>query len=117
MHFREQSVLGVALRAGLLRAIIERHRPVAEVRRHELLDAYDGLGRDALHALAGALVVPLADALARPGGPGFLQVSSDLVNRPHPAIDPASLDDHLAGLGQLSELVGQVNEEAGASDS
>ena len=26
-----------------------------------------------------------------------------------------SLDDHLAGLGQLLELVGQVNDEAGAS--
>lgn len=80
-------------RAGLLRAILLKHRPAVEARRHGLLDAADARGDADLHGLAHALVVPLADELAAPGGPGYLQVLSDLVNRPHPAVDPASLDD------------------------
>lgn len=80
-------------RAGLLRAIIAGHRPGVEARRHELLDAYEATVEDDLRALAAALVLPLAATLAEPGGPGYLQVLSDLVNRPRPAIDPASLDD------------------------
>lgn len=80
-------------RSGLLRAILAKHRVAVEARRHALLDDYDADGRPDLRALAGALVRPLAATLAEPGGPGYLQVLSDLANRPRPAIDPASLDD------------------------
>lgn len=80
-------------RAGLLQAILAGHRPGVEASRHHLLDAYAATGEVDLRALAAALVLPLAATLAEPGGPGYLQVLSDLVNRPHPAIDPASLDD------------------------
>ena len=80
-------------RAGLLRAILLKHRPAVEARRHALLDGCDADGAADLHRLAHALVAPLADELAVPGGPGYLQVLSDLANRPRPAIDPASLDD------------------------
>ncbi|HEX2575690.1 MAG TPA: helix-turn-helix domain-containing protein [Aquihabitans sp.] len=80
-------------RAGLLGAILAKHRSAVEARRHALLDAYDAAGRDDLRALAGALVRPLAEELTEPGGPGYLQVLSDLANRPHPAIDPATVED------------------------
>ncbi|QXC59972.1 TetR/AcrR family transcriptional regulator [Aquihabitans sp. G128] len=80
-------------RAGLLRAVLAKHRPTVEARRHALLDQYDAEGRPDLRGLAGALVRPLAATLADPGGPGYLQVSSDLANRPRPAIDPANLED------------------------
>ncbi|MCU1499814.1 MAG: TetR family transcriptional regulator [Acidimicrobiales bacterium] len=80
-------------RSGLLRAVLAKHRPVVEARRHALLDAYDAAGEPDLRALAAALVRPLAAALADPGGPGYLQVLSDLANRPRPAVDPASIED------------------------
>lgn len=78
-------------RAGLLQALIARHRPAVEARRHELLD---GLAAGAgLGDLADALVRPLAERRSVPGGAGYLQLLSDLANRPRPAIDPASLED------------------------
>lgn len=92
-------------RGGLLRAILAKHRPAVEARRHALLDAYDAEGRPDLRTLAGALVRPLAASLADPGGPGYLQVLSDLANRPRPAIDPASLDDPTDSLFRWRTLV------------
>ncbi len=79
-------------RAGLVRAVVARRRPDVEARRHRLLDACDAATPD-LRALADALVRPWAACLGEPGGPGYLQVLADLLNRPRPAIDPASLDD------------------------
>ena len=52
-------------RAGVIRAILDKHRPAVEARRHELLDDYEADGRPDLRPLAGALVRPLADKLAR----------------------------------------------------
>lgn len=80
-------------RAGLLRAVLAKHRAGVEARRHALLDEVAASGGGDLRALAAALVLPLAAELDEPGGPGYLQVLSDLANRPHPAVDPASLDD------------------------
>jgi AcrR family transcriptional regulator len=80
-------------RAGLLRAVLAKHRLGVEMRRHALLDEVAASGGGDLRTLAAALVLPLAAELDEPGGPGYLQVLSDLANRPHPAIDPASIDD------------------------
>lgn len=80
-------------RAGLLRAVLAKHRAGVEQRRHALLDEVAASGGGDLRTLAAALVLPLAAELDEPGGPGYLQVLSDLANRPHPAIDPASIDD------------------------
>lgn len=80
-------------RSGLLRAILAKHHPAVERHRLRLLDECAAAGGDDLRALSLALVEPLAASLAVPGGPGYLQVLSDLANRPRPAIDPASLDD------------------------
>src|SRR5687767_15912210 len=50
-------------RAGVVRAIIAKHRPAVEALRHELLDAYEAAGQDDLWALSGCLVRPLAAKL------------------------------------------------------
>ncbi len=80
-------------RAGLLQAVLAKHRAGVEARRHARLDEIEAEGGGDLRSLAAALVLPLAAELDEPGGPGYLQVLSDLANRPHPAIDPASLED------------------------
>jgi AcrR family transcriptional regulator len=65
-------------RAGLVVAVIARHRTDDEMRRHTLLDAYERRGRADLAALAGALVMPLAAKLNDPdGGREYLRVSAE----------------------------------------
>src|SRR5947209_4617952 len=75
-------------RAGVVQAILAKHRNDIEARRHALLDQYEAAGADDLRALVGALVRPQAAKLADPdGGPEFLQIQADLVNRPQAAMD------------------------------
>lgn len=93
-------------RAGLVRAVLAPHHRDVEAARHALLDAYEAAGADDLHALAGALVRPQAAKLADPdGGPEYLQVVADLVNRPRPAISPASLEDPADSMFRWRALV------------
>lgn len=73
-------------RSGLLRAVLDKHGPAVEARRHALLDAYESRGVDDLRELAAAFVRPLAAELDDPdGGPGYLQLLADLMNRPNPS--------------------------------
>src|SRR5438445_4339123 len=58
-------------RAGLVRAVLEKHHLEVDTRRHALLDAYESRGGDDLRALAEALVAPLAAKLS--GAPAYLQ--------------------------------------------
>lgn len=68
-------------RAGVVRAIIAKHRPAVEALRHELLDDYEAAGVDDLWSLSGCLVRPLAAKLADPdGGPEYLRIHAELVN-------------------------------------
>lgn len=77
-------------RAGLIWAVLDKHRPAVESRRHALLDQYEADAREDLRALAGAFVRPLAAQLDNAdGGPGYLQLLADLVNRPWVVLDPA----------------------------
>lgn len=72
-------------RAGVVKAILAKHLPDVEARRHSMLDQYEADGRPDIRALASALVRPLAAKLADPdGGPAFLQIHADLLNRPQP---------------------------------
>src|SRR3954451_16776700 len=65
-------------RAGLVVAVIARHRSDDELRRNTLLDAYERAGRADLSALAGALVMPLAAKLSDPdGGREYLRISAE----------------------------------------
>src|ERR1700736_3586441 len=57
-------------RAGLVRAVLEKHHLDVDTRRHAMLDAYEAAG-----------------------GPAYLQILAELMNRPTPALDPATFDD------------------------
>lgn len=70
-------------REGILRAINAKHFPAIDARRHAMLDEYEAHPDAGLRALAGALVRPLAAKLADPdGGPEYLQIHAELLNRP-----------------------------------
>ncbi|WP_119730003.1 TetR/AcrR family transcriptional regulator [Thermomonospora amylolytica] len=96
-------------RAGVLRAIMERHLPDVDARRHALLDAYEAAGTPDPRALAAALVRPLAAKLAdlAGGGPYFLQIWAELVGRPQgpPPVAPGAPGDSLRRWRRLAEPV------------
>lgn len=75
-------------RTGVLAAIAAKHLPEVDARRHALLDAAEGDSPPSARAMAAALVRPLAAKLADDdGGPAFLRIQADLLNRPVPAFD------------------------------
>lgn len=75
-------------RAGVLAAIADKHLPVVDARRDALLDGIESEARPSMRAMASALVRPLAAKLADPdGGPAFLCIHADLLNRPVPSFD------------------------------
>jgi AcrR family transcriptional regulator len=95
-------------RDGLLRAVLAKHHHAVEARRHAMLDAYEADGAD-LRALAGALVRPNAAMLADgDGGPAYLQIMAELMNRPRPVIDPAALDDPASSIYRWRTLVARL---------
>jgi AcrR family transcriptional regulator len=77
-------------RAGVVRGIVEKHRPAIDTARHAVLDHLEAAGTFDLHDMAGALVRPLSTKLADPdGGPEYLQINAQLqhhrVGRAEPA--------------------------------
>jgi AcrR family transcriptional regulator len=75
-------------RAGLLRAVLDKHLPAVDTRREVLLQQYEDGGTDDLRSLASALVLPAAAKLADPdGGREFLQIVGELLNRPEPRVE------------------------------
>jgi len=97
-------------RAGILQAIFDKHMPEVDARRHAMLDEYEARGEADLRSLASALVRPLAAKLAdRDGGPQFLQIYAEIIERPQqPAAKPA--DDSLQRWRLLMEPL--LDEEA-----
>lgn len=72
-------------RAGVLQAIFDKHSPDVEARRNAMLDDYEARGEPDLRFLASAFIRPLAAQLGNPdGGPEYLQIYADLLNRPRP---------------------------------
>lgn len=75
-------------RAGVVRAVLQKHRPDIEARRHAMLDQCEADATPDLRSLAAALVRPWAAKLADPdGGPEYLQVQAELLNRPRPPVE------------------------------
>jgi AcrR family transcriptional regulator len=88
-------------RAGLLKAVIDKHGPDVEVRRDVLLEQYRDSGVEDLRALAAALVLPPAAKLSDPdGGREYLRIYAELVNRPDPQFDV--LMNEVIGTGILT---------------
>jgi AcrR family transcriptional regulator len=70
-------------RDGVLRAILAKHLADVDARRNALLDAYEADGGADLRAMTVALVMPWAAKLDdTDGGPQFLQIYAELLNRP-----------------------------------
>ncbi|MGW4562564.1 TetR/AcrR family transcriptional regulator [Streptomyces sp. NPDC004561] len=75
-------------RAGLLRAVLDKHLPAVDAGREVLLQQYEDSGAADLPSLAEALVLPAAAKLADPdGGREFLQIVAELLNRPEPVVE------------------------------
>ncbi|WP_369243751.1 TetR/AcrR family transcriptional regulator [Streptomyces sp. R41] len=75
-------------RAGLLRAVLDKHLPAVDAGREALLQQYEDSGTADLRSLATALVLPAAAKLADPdGGREFLQIVAELLNRPEPLVE------------------------------
>lgn len=98
-------------RDGLLRAVLERHHRDVEIGRHALLDAYEADGTGDLRALAAILVRPLAGKLAHPDGRAYLRILGELINRPEPVIDQASLRDPADSVFRWRGLIAPLLEE------
>lgn len=93
-------------RAGLLTALLEKHNYDVELRRHTLLDRYEAAVEQNLRALAEALVQPLAAKLAEGnGGPAYLSIYADLINRRQPIFPPEQLADRSDSINRWRQLV------------
>jgi len=76
---------------GLVHAILDKHTPGIEQRRHALLDEIEAAGRSELRPLVEALVLPVAGKLLDPdGGAAFLRLNAELIG--HPRFPLLSLD-------------------------
>ena len=70
-------------RAGLLRAVVDKHRTDTEIRRHALLDQFDATRSTDVRDLSAALILPLASKLDDPdGGRAYLRINCEICTRP-----------------------------------
>ncbi|MFI6456951.1 TetR/AcrR family transcriptional regulator [Streptosporangium amethystogenes] len=103
-------------RAGLLNAVLAKHHPEIEARRHQLLDEYESRGSlpeaEARRTLAAALVRPMAAKLVDPdGGRSYLQIMEQLVQRGDlPALRSVRADPHQS-INRWRELVAPLLSE------
>jgi len=99
-------------RAGLLKAVMDKHGPDVDARRDVLLQQYRDAGQADLRALAAALVLPLAAKLSDPdGGREYLRTYAELVNRPDPQFDV--LMNEVIGTGILTGALFSATGNAG----
>lgn len=95
-------------RAGVVRAVLQKHRPDVEARRHALLDQCEAEARPDLRSLAAALVRPWAAKLADPdGGPEYLQIHAEILNRPRAAAEPTAADSIQRWRSLVEPLLGE----------
>lgn len=70
-------------RDGLVRAVMAKHWPAVDARRHALLDEHEADPSKGPRFLAACLVRPLAAKLADDdGGRDYLRIYAELINRP-----------------------------------
>lgn len=99
-------------RDGLLRALLDRHEPEVEARRHALLDSYEASGAADPRLLSAALVRPWSPKLdLQPGGTAYLRVLADQLGLPEPSLVPLHLDVPGSSLLRWSDLVAPLLED------
>jgi len=96
-------------RVGLVMAVLERHQPEVESRRHAMLDEYEATRRGDLRSLAAALVRPFAAKLDT--GSSYLRLLADMLNQPIPLIDPSILDNPGNSIHRWRALVAALMPE------
>jgi AcrR family transcriptional regulator len=70
-------------REGLVHAILDKHTPGIDQRRHAMLDELLPADEPDLHSLIEALVLPVAEKLDDPdGGVAFIRVNAQLIGHP-----------------------------------
>jgi len=69
-------------RAGLVAAVLQRHMQRADAARNTLIDALEAQRRTAPADVVGAIVAPLAEALASASGRAYLQLLDQMMDRP-----------------------------------
>lgn len=98
-------------RDGIVRAVVRKHYRLVDRQRHEMLDAFERGARDDLRELSAALVLPAAAKLSdRGGGPEYLRIAAELLNRPMGAFDPDTFDMS-ASIDRWRALVGPFLEQ------
>src|SRR5262245_2537091 len=68
-------------RAGLVAAIIDKHRVAINEQRHRLLDEFEQSGSGSVRALLDAAVAPFADLLSDPSGRDFMIIVAERATR------------------------------------
>ena len=93
-------------RDGLVKALLDKHSPEIESRRHALLDAYEAGGTHDVALLAAALVRPLGAKLDQGiAGAGFLRTMSDLLTRPDPSVEPLGVGSPVSSMQRWRALL------------
>ena len=95
-------------RAGLVRAVMGRHLPEIDARRHALLDAYEASGTRDVRELAAAYVRPFAIKLTNDSGRAFLVVYADVLNRPRPKVSASSIENPEDSTFRWRALTGEL---------
>ncbi|MBS9376034.1 TetR/AcrR family transcriptional regulator [Rhodococcus sp. B50] len=91
---------------GLVAALLDRHNPEIDNRRHALLDAYEASSVSDIATLAAALVRPLGAKLSQgASGAGYLQTMSDLLTRANPSVEPFGLADPSSSMARWGGLL------------
>lgn len=72
---------------GVIHAVLDKHTPGIEQRRHAMLDELEAEGDPELRSLVRALIIPVAEKLDDPdGGVAFLQLNAQLIGHPRFAL-------------------------------
>jgi AcrR family transcriptional regulator len=99
-------------RDGIVRAVVRKHYRQVDRQRHQMLDAYEAGSHDDVRELSAALVLPAAAKLADiDGGPEYLRIAAELLNRPTGVFDPDTPFDMSASIDRWRALVGPFLEQ------
>lgn len=99
-------------RVGVVRAVVLKHYPEIDRTRHLMLDDFERHDDRDIRQLSAALVLPVAAKLADPqGGPEYLQINAELVNRPRGENQSGSSDEAATSIDRWRSLVEPFLEE------
>lgn len=91
---------------GVIHAILDKHTPGIELRRHAMLDEIETACDPSLRALAEALVLPVAEKLDDPdGGLAFLRLNAQLIGHPRFSLLSLHTQRINRGADRLSRLI------------